>query len=210
MLFWAAGRALESGKGKEKGYWWDWLTTILYCSLSIEAIGNTYGEMFIPDWDQFESASPLAKIRLVAERCGLERHFGTHPWAIVPNLVRFRNAVAHAKLENITIDTTHPQEEYERYLYAKSESKLEKMVTDRFAQDGYDNIKEILRLFSTGLPRHKLVQIETEGWQVAQNSYQTRPNQLMQQLTPFRTAFTWKLGESTKLAVERRNWPSAR
>ena len=116
MLLNAAARALESAKTKNEAFWWDWLSTLLYCSLSIEAIGNTYGETFIPQWRHFESASPLAKIRLVAERCGLQPHFGLHPWAIVPELIRFRNAIAHAKPEDIEVDEIHPEENYERHL----------------------------------------------------------------------------------------------
>jgi len=164
MLLNAAERALESGKAKKEAYWWDWLSTILYSSLSVEAIGNTYGETFIPKWDHFESASPLAKIRLVAERCGLTPDFGRQPWAIVPELVRFRNAIAHAKLEDVAVDEIHPKEDFERHLYAKPQSKLEKMVTERFAQRAYDGIYEMLRLFSTGLPMDVLVQLETEWW----------------------------------------------
>lgn len=164
MLLNAAARALESAKTKTEAFWWDWLSTILYCSLSIEAIGNTYGETFIPQWKHFESASPLAKIRLVAERCRLQPDFGQHPWAIVPELTRFRNAIAHAKLEDIEVDEVYPKEDYEKYLYNKPESKLEKMVTERFAQQAYDNIYEILRLFSTGLPIDLLVQLEMDWW----------------------------------------------
>lgn len=164
MLLNAAARALESAKTKTEAFWWDWLSTILYCSLSIEAIGNTYGETFIPQWKHFETASPLAKIRLVAERCGLQPDFSQHPWAIVSELTRFRNAIAHAKLEDIEVDEVYPKEDYEKYLYNKPESKLEKMVTERFAQQAYDNIYEILRLFSTGLPIDLLVQLETEWW----------------------------------------------
>ena len=164
MLLNAAARALESAKTNTEAFWWDWLSSILYCSLSIEAIGNTYGETFIPQWKHFESASPLAKILLVAERCQLDVDFGRHPWAIVPQLIRFRNTIAHAKIEDIVVDAVHPKEEYEQHLYSKPESKLEKLVTEQFAQQAYDNIYDILRLFSTGLPIDLLVQLETECW----------------------------------------------
>jgi len=55
MLLNAAARALESAKSKTEAFWWDWLATILYCSVSIEAIGNAYGETIIPQWNHFES-----------------------------------------------------------------------------------------------------------------------------------------------------------
>jgi hypothetical protein len=164
MLLEAASRALEAAKTKTEAYWWDWLGTILYCALSIEAIGNTYGETFIPRWKDFEAAAPLAKLRLVAERCGLQPDFSERPWSIVPELIRFRNRIAHAKLEDISVEAIYPQEEVEKYLYAKPESKLEKMVTERFAQESHDCIYEILRVFATGLPPDMLFQLETGGW----------------------------------------------
>jgi hypothetical protein len=164
MLLNAATRALESAKTKTEAYWWDWLGTILYCSLSIEAIGNTYGETFVSRWQDFESASPVAKIRLVAEHCGIQPDFFARPWSIVPELIRFRNRIAHAKLEDISVEKIHPREGVEKYLYAKPESKLEKMVTQRFAQESYDCIYEILRLFATGFPEDMLIQIETDWW----------------------------------------------
>jgi hypothetical protein len=164
MLLNAASRALESGKNKTEAFWWDWLATILYCSLSVEAIGNTYGETFIPQWQHFASASPVAKIRLVAEHCRLQPDFAAQPWSIVPKLIRFRNAIAHAKLEDISVDATYPKEDYEKYLYAKPESKLEKMVTQRLAQQSFDCISEILRLFANGLPSKMLFELQTGGW----------------------------------------------
>ena len=155
----------------------------MYCSLSVEAIGNTYGETFISRWQDFESASPLAKIRLVAEHCRLQPDFSAMPWGIVPELIRFRNRIAHAKLEDISVDAVHPQADYEKYLYAKPESKLEKMVTERFAQQSYDSIYEILGLLATGLPVHTLSQLATEdrhGGMVAQNQQQAWPNHTLQ------------------------------
>ena len=164
MLLNAAARALKSAKAKKEAYWWDWLGTILYCSLSVEAIGNTYGETFISRWQDFESASPLAKIRLVAEHCRLQPDFSAMPWGIVPELIRFRNRITHAKLEDISVGAVYPQADYEKYLYAKPESKLEKMVTERFARRTYDSIYEILGLLATGLPVHTLSQLQTEYW----------------------------------------------
>jgi hypothetical protein len=164
MLLGAASNAIASAKAKSEGYWWDWLGAILYCSLSIEAIGNTYGETLIGRWQDFESASPLAKIRLVAEHCGLQPDFSIRPWQIVRDLIRFRNLVAHAKPEQVLVDAVHRHEDYERYLYAKPESKIEKVVTAHFAQQSYDCVREILRLLATGLPAGDVIKIETESW----------------------------------------------
>ena len=165
MLLKAAARALDSAKAKSEVFWWDWLAAILYCSLSIEAIGNTYGETLISRWEDFGSASPLAKIRLVAERCGVQPKFSEHPWAIVPELIRFRNRIAHAKLEEILVDVVYPADDCEKHLYKKPESKLEKFVTERFAQQSYDCIFKILGLLASGLPEDTVAQLENDGWE---------------------------------------------
>ena len=164
MLLAAAERALDAGRNKETGYWWDWLAAALYCALSVEAIGNTYGETLIARWQDFESASPIAKIRLVAEHCGVRPDFSGRPWSILPEMIRFRNRIAHARPERISVDKVFPKDEYEKHLYAKPESKLEQMVTQRFAEECYESIHEILRAFAPGLPRDMLIEVESDHW----------------------------------------------
>ncbi len=165
LLLRAASRALESARAKTEGRWWDWLASIIYSSLSIEAIGNTYGETFIAQWKKFKSSPPLKKIRLVAEHCKLQPDFGSEPWSIVPELISFRNEIAHPKLKKLSVNKTYSQEEYEKYLYSKPESKLESKVTEHFAQRSQDCINEILRLLGRSLPEDAVMQIETESWE---------------------------------------------
>jgi hypothetical protein len=164
LLLDAAFRALQAAKSKKEGCWWDWLTVILYSSLSIEAIGNTYGTAMFDRWDDFETCSPLAKIRLVAEKCGVVPDFSRSPWQIVPELVSFRNRIAHAKPEEINHCSIQTTDDYEKVLYAKPESKLEKMVTEHFAQKSYEAICAILGLLSEKLPPAITVKCELEMW----------------------------------------------
>ena len=164
MLLSAADKAIKSASLKEVGYWYDWLSAILFCSLSIEAIGNTYGETFIHRWKDFESSSPAAKIRIVAEHCGLNPDFSKHPWSSVPELISFRNRVAHAKLEDIKVESLHHVDHYQKHLYSMPASKLEKMVTEEFARNSYDCIYEILLLLGAALPSSKVIELEMGGW----------------------------------------------
>ena len=164
MLLSAAQRAMEASETEGDGCWYDWLGVILYCSLSIEAIGNTYGETFVTRWKDFESSSPLAKMRIVAEHCGLKPDFSSHPWAIVPQLGRFRNLIAHAKLEEIKRESIHPVKGHEKHLYAKPNSKLENMVTKAFAQESMNSIYDMLLLFEAHLPTWKVMELEMGGW----------------------------------------------
>lgn len=163
MLLEAASRALESAKGKTEGQWWDWLATLLYCSLSIEAIGNSYGETTVPNWKEFESASPIAKILLVAERSGLQPDFGKQPWGLLREMITFRNKIAHARMEEINIDESHPQDDWERHFYNIPQSKLERLVTAKFAERSLQGIYDILGLFANGPHREAFIQLEFAG-----------------------------------------------
>lgn len=164
LLLDAAAKSLEAGKEKKIGYFWDDLSAILYCSLSIEAIGNSYGQTFIPRWNDFMKVSPQVKIRLVAEKAGLNPDFATQPWCVVPRLLAFRNGIAHAKPEDVRIDEVRSPAAYEALLYSKPPSKLESMVTRSFAQTAYDQVSEILNLFAANLPSDELHQLELLQW----------------------------------------------
>ena len=127
----AAHRAYQCGQENPKEAWWSWLDTLVYCSLSIEAIGNAYGETLIPDWKSFfESASPLAKIRLIAEHCDLEANFSIFPYSVLRDLIRFRNSFAHAKPENIETEKYDQQRNnipgFEQPLESESKQKQKK------------------------------------------------------------------------------------
>jgi len=164
MLLDAAHRSFEASKDNEFGRWYDWLNTILYCAISVEAIGNTYGESFVPRWKDFESSSPIAKIRIVTEHCGLTFDTEKQPWAVVPNLIKFRNRIAHAKLEDLTVESVHTTDDYEKHLYKEPQGKLEKMVTRSFAENSLNSILEILKLFGEELPTKKVLEIEFGNW----------------------------------------------
>lgn len=161
----AAQRAYKCGQENPEEAWWSWLDTLVYCSLSIEAIGNTYGETLIPDWKSFfETASPLAKIRLVAEHCGLKADFSSSPYSILRDLIRFRNSFAHAKPENIETEKYCREEECEKHLYEKPISKLEGLVTEQFAKKSIDAICDVLAQFAGALPTRTVIELQFDDW----------------------------------------------
>jgi hypothetical protein len=57
------------GEMKRKDYvsWHDLLAATTLLALSVEAIVNTLGELVVPDFGDFESSSPKAKIRLICQ-----------------------------------------------------------------------------------------------------------------------------------------------
>lgn len=155
---------LETAKEHKTGYFYDWLGAILLSALAIEAIGNTYGEALIKDWKDFEPASPIAKLRLVADECGVKPDFDKHPWETARRLIRFRNRIAHAKPQLLNVEDEHTDATYQKAAFTMPESDLEKMITDEFAIQGYDAIEKILEEFSKKIEPSKLVDVEMDGW----------------------------------------------
>ena len=164
MLLSAAHQALERGKLGGDGYWYDWLNVMLCCSLSVEAVANAYGESFVENWRDFDSSSPLAKIRLVAEKGGIHVDFSKHPWSTVPSLIKFRNRVAHAKPEDVSSESFHHPDHYLKEMYAMPQSKLERMVSESTARRSLDDIYEILGVLRTAFPVEKVNKIEIGWW----------------------------------------------
>jgi hypothetical protein len=55
MLVGAASHHLESAKKQVPGYFYERLSSLMFSALAIEAIGNTYGEVLIQSWKDFET-----------------------------------------------------------------------------------------------------------------------------------------------------------
>ena len=47
----AALHHLSTAKNQKEGCYYNWLGAILFSALSLEAIGNSYGELLIPGWE---------------------------------------------------------------------------------------------------------------------------------------------------------------
>lgn len=164
LLLRGALRHLETAKEKKTGYFYDWLGAILLSALSIEAIGNTYGEVLIPDWKDFESASPIAKLRLVATSCGINPDLSKHPWATARQLILFRNRIAHAKPKSLKIDKNDCDESnYLKVFNTRLESDLEKMITEDFAKQSCDAVEQIIGTLNKTRKPSELYELVLEG-----------------------------------------------
>lgn len=104
--------------------WHDLLAATVLLSLSVEAIANTIGELVVPDFKDFESSSPKAKIRIICESIGLEFNRDKSPFIEIIYLLKIRNQLAHPK--------------YQRLHYESKEIPLEQ------AQKHYHELGEIL------------------------------------------------------------------
>ncbi len=163
LLLRCAEHHLSEASENKAGSKYALLSSIVFSALSIEAIGNTYGELLISNWEDFESISPRAKLRLIAERCGIKPDFGKEPWQTVAPLIGFRNKIAHARPKHLKIEN-----EYELITYRKPkghnlEADVEKLITQDFAAKSYNAVDEIVKLLNKQLTEEQLHQLTYDG-----------------------------------------------
>ena len=125
---------LELAKPGTNGSFNHALVALTMSALAVEALANAIGNRAVPDWEDFESCAPFAKLRLIAERMGLAYANDKEPWGTVRWLCRFRNRLAHAKPERITLTRIVTQEEHAQRSFLPPTSKLEVEITEQNAR----------------------------------------------------------------------------
>ena len=165
VLICAASTALEDAKEKRPGYFNYELTCITFCALALEALANAFGEKFILRWEDFESANPIAKLRIVCQHFRITPDFGCdHPWGTALWLIKFRNKVAHAKPEFIKEDRKITREEYDKLRFEYPKSKLEEQITLANAQRAFDCVNGIHEMLCDQIPAEELGGLLSDGW----------------------------------------------
>jgi hypothetical protein len=156
MLVETAEEAAESAVAKlakeEHGWKRQCLIAITCSGLALEAFCNAFGGRVIPNWEEFLSCTPLAKLRLICEHSAVAYDRTREPWASMIWLSKFRNRVAHAKPESIK--TTHVMTEAEYYAanLGHPQSELEDDLTIRNAKKAVTSIKKVIELLCDALP----------------------------------------------------------
>ena len=151
ILIGAAHVALEDAEKKIPGWVHFELVAITFSALALEAVANSFGEKFIIRWKDFESSSPIAKLRLVCSRLNIAPDFEQEPWSAALWLVAFRNKVAHAKPEMIKTDEIFAADEYAKSFHEYPPSRIEEMVSLENAKRSVKAIEKILELFLSKL-----------------------------------------------------------
>ena len=91
---------LKRGTEEELGSYYMFLSCLMFQAFSLEAFLNHMGEKLFETWGELEKPlSPKAKLGLICEKLKLNINYGKTPWQIVPELIGFRNKVAHGKSE---------------------------------------------------------------------------------------------------------------
>ena len=164
MLIEVARIANERAQHNQPGWSYDAVTVMTFSALAVEAIANAFGDRFVEAWAHCESASPIVKLRLVADALGIPFNVAATPWSDVVWLISFRNLVAHAKPKLIKDEVVLTAEEMDRRLFDRPESKLERQITLVNAERAFSTARQIQDLLCQAIPLDKAMGLLTDGW----------------------------------------------
>ena len=164
MLIETARVANERAAKQEMGWSYDALTAILFSALAVEALANAFGERKVENWADFESSSPNAKLRVVAAAMKIPYDNELDLWAKIKWLVKFRNLVAHAKPKLIKEELMLTQEEVDKRLFDRPESKVESEITVANAEKAVRAVRYLKDILCAALPPEDFMGLATDSW----------------------------------------------
>jgi hypothetical protein len=139
---------------KDHASWHDLLAATTLLSLSVEAIANTIGELVVPDFKDFESSSPRAKIRIICETIGLEFDRNKSPFIEILNLLKIRNQLAHPKYQRLRYESKKmPLEQAQKHYNELGEilHDIEKALSPEFAKTSLSAVTMLAGKFRAAL-----------------------------------------------------------
>lgn len=153
-----------SGHHKKPGWFYSQLITITFCALSIEAIGNAFGKRFVERWSDFESSSPIAKLRILCEHLNIEVNFDEEPWSSAVWLVRLRNKIAHAKPQIINVNIVMSRDEYDKKRGEEPKSKIEDQISLDNAIKAFEVVERIKNILCDNIPAEEQLGLRSDAW----------------------------------------------
>jgi hypothetical protein len=159
-----AKRSLAKAEKKEPGWFNDTFVALTFAALAVEGLGNAMGDRVVDDWKDFESASPNAKMRLLAERLGVTYDASSEPWRTLRWLGKLRNQIAHPKPEHISDQKEIEDRDLDDPLADRPESKLERDITIANAKRCVKAVEQAMHALCENLPPEQRFGLSVDGW----------------------------------------------
>lgn len=103
---------LKRAEAEAAGSYYLSLASLVFDAFALEAFLNHIGEnVYARIWQNLESLQPKAKLNVLCERVGLTPDWDVQPWQVVPEIVAFRNKVAHGKNELLRFERIVPHDD---------------------------------------------------------------------------------------------------
>jgi len=164
MLIAAARIAVNGAAKKRPGCGFDPLIAITFSALALEALCNAVGARLIDRWKDFESASPIAKLRLLCSQLDIEFDPKSEPWSTTLWLAKVRNQLAHAKPELIIRRDEVQADHYEKWRDHTPNSALEAELTTGNAKRAYNAAEKIKQLLCDKIPTDRAFGLYSDAW----------------------------------------------
>lgn len=125
---------LDRARSEKKGSYHQYLASITFVAFTLEAFLNHIGEDAFSSWIDLEKLNVRGKINIISEKLDIDVNYGSMPWQIVPELVAFRNKVAHGKNELLFEDVVVSQSKYDDHLNIALKSNWQESATQSGAE----------------------------------------------------------------------------
>ena len=134
--------AKEFGKGQH----WLHLSSIVLAAFAFEAYLNHVGERIDPAWRDNERLPVMEKFRHISALVGLPTYAsGRRPLQTLRKVIAFRNEMAHARSETLTVSEIAAWENYVEKFNADPLTEWEKLLFgDTFPKRAREDIKQIM------------------------------------------------------------------
>jgi len=138
---------------------------IVFSAISLEAICNVVGDVCVEDWEDYESCSPRAKLRVIASKLDISIDKSEEPWSSVYWLTNVRNKIAHPKPVLIKKKYVIAIEDFDPNADPDvGHSDLEKQLNFNNATRAVKAVQELLKALHMALPTEKKFGVIEAMW----------------------------------------------
>ena len=168
-LMWNASWSfLKTAEQEVEGSYYQIMASLIFTAFTMEAYLNHLGKQLLQCWNEIEiSLSPSKKLRLLAEKIGIEIHERKRPFQTVFNIFKFRNWFAHGKTVYFKSEKDFYvlNKKLNKYKYHPPETKWMKYCRLQNALNAQEDVEKIIRLFQdkSGIKDHLLFDFGTWG-----------------------------------------------
>ena len=128
--------------------WFDLIACMTLTALSIEAIANSFGAILVPNYSDFESSSPFAKIRIICEKLGIDVDPNIAPFNDLKRVLKVRNKLAHPKYKSLELTSDLMSVEDATKLYNDGDllHEIEKALNPELVEKSLASVMKIEQL----------------------------------------------------------------
>ena len=128
-------------KDDRDGIGYDMMACLTLLAFAVEAKFNFLGHQLISDWKERQPA--LDKVKLVLRHLGLDDSLKDKPYKAIAELKEFRDALAHAKPEEIKFEDEIIATVEELAQQGSLSAEYEKFLQEKLVTEAYENVETI-------------------------------------------------------------------